>query len=68
MRSDSDDGIPIVVKSERPSFPRTVSELGPAPRGVQLQAKKNTILKSHGRPPWFALSLESKENILTKVH
>ncbi|THH33197.1 hypothetical protein EUX98_g984 [Antrodiella citrinella] len=49
-----DDGIPLSVKPERPSFPRTVSELNPNARNaVPLQAKKNTILKSHGRPPWY---------------
>lgn len=47
-----EDGIPVEVKPERPTFPRTVSELSPGGRGIHLQAKKNTVLSSHGRPPW----------------
>ncbi|KAI0710271.1 armadillo/beta-catenin/plakoglobin [Earliella scabrosa] len=44
--------IPVI----RPPLSRTVTNtLGPAsPRSeILLQAKKNTILKSHGRPPWY---------------
>ncbi|KAH8099932.1 armadillo/beta-catenin/plakoglobin [Cristinia sonorae] len=48
-----EDGIPVLVKSDQQSFPKKVTELGPDTRGVLLQSKKNTILKSHGRSPWY---------------
>lgn len=44
--------VPVAV---RPPLSRTVtSTVGPGERSeVLLQAKKNTILTSHGRPPWY---------------
>lgn len=38
----------------RPPLSRTVTNtLGLGRSEVLLQAKKNTILTSHGRPPWY---------------
>jgi len=50
MSSESDDTIPPVTQSIRPTLSRTVTSV--TVRDV-LQAKKNTVLKSHGRPPWY---------------
>ncbi|KZT07622.1 armadillo/beta-catenin/plakoglobin [Laetiporus sulphureus 93-53] len=36
---------------QRPPLSRTVTAL--TARDILLQAKKNTVLKSHGRPPWY---------------
>ncbi|CAL1716210.1 unnamed protein product [Somion occarium] len=49
--AEDDTPIFINVDSEsRPVISRTVSNS----RAIPLQAKKNTILKSHGRPPWYS--------------
>ncbi|OBZ72542.1 Uridine-cytidine kinase-like 1 [Grifola frondosa] len=48
--------VPIVIQpqSTRPPLSRTVTNvLGTARTDILLQAKKNTVLKSHGRPPWY---------------
>ncbi|KAI0078825.1 armadillo/beta-catenin/plakoglobin [Panus rudis PR-1116 ss-1] len=44
------------VEEERPPLTRTTtpSDSGSSRRaGLTLQANKNTVLKSHGRPPWY---------------
>ncbi|KAI0926135.1 hypothetical protein AcW1_008379 [Taiwanofungus camphoratus] len=38
--------------NERPLLSRTITNSQTSGRDV-LQAKKNTVLKSHGRPPWY---------------
>ncbi|KAK7691089.1 hypothetical protein QCA50_006192 [Cerrena zonata] len=55
--TDESSSIFINVDSEsRPVLSRSVSESGVsrAHNAITLQAKKNTVLKSHGRPPWYA--------------
>ncbi|PIL35674.1 hypothetical protein GSI_02404 [Ganoderma sinense ZZ0214-1] len=44
-----------LLEPSRPPMSRTVSNtLNPGCRSeILLQAKKNTVLKSHGRPPWY---------------
>ncbi|KII89982.1 hypothetical protein PLICRDRAFT_40168 [Plicaturopsis crispa FD-325 SS-3] len=37
------------VRAEAPSSPT----IGPSPPGLSVQSTKNTVLKSHGRPPWY---------------
>ena len=44
-----------LLEPSRPPVSRSVTNtLNPGCRSeVLLQAKKNTVLKSHGRPPWY---------------
>ncbi|KAH9928598.1 armadillo/beta-catenin/plakoglobin [Fomitopsis serialis] len=47
----SGDNLSPLPASSRPGLSRTTTTL--TARDVLLQAKKNTVLKSHGRPPWY---------------
>ncbi|KAI0784247.1 armadillo/beta-catenin/plakoglobin [Abortiporus biennis] len=49
------ENAPLEVKpdSTRPQFSRSSSNVSGRPSVTTLQATKNTVLKSHGRPPWY---------------
>ena len=44
----------LLDASARPPLSRSITNtLSPGRSEIFLQAKKNTILTSHGRPPWY---------------
>lgn len=51
-----DESVTLNVPSIRPSLSRapTGSDLSAHTSRIQIQTLKNTLLKSHGRPPWYS--------------
>ncbi|PCH42248.1 armadillo/beta-catenin/plakoglobin [Wolfiporia cocos MD-104 SS10] len=51
MSAQVNDALLPETQTARPTLSRSATLL--TARDVLLQAKKNTVLKSHGRPPWY---------------